>query len=79
MITIIRNVEEITKYNLSTLLRGNFFEYEKKLYIFIKYEETIISCLNITDKELTTLSPETKIYICDPVVIKYNLHNEAVE
>lgn len=77
MATIERDVEEIVQYPISNLYRGEFFEYDKRLYIKLEYkkpEEEGISCFNITDCVMCVFNKDTLVYKCEPIKIKYSLN-----
>jgi len=76
MTTIERNVKEIAQYSISNLTRGEFFEYDKKLYVKLEYRKPIeenVICFNITNCIMCTFTKDALVYKCNPVKIKYSL------
>lgn len=79
---VTREYKESTLYPLSSVEIGNFFEYNKKLFIRLPdglTKHKMIPCWSFSNYQLFRLSPSVNVYKCPNVEIKYNLESKYEE
>jgi len=84
MPTIIRTYTESTLYKLASIKIGDFFEYNKKLFIKLSNNQSFSTperkgkplvdfCWNFSNNQSFYLNRLTNVYKCPNIEIKYSL------